>query len=266
MLFGNRRKKMGITVLLAFVSICLYIPSVVAQTVVAQNAPTNLDFESPDPSGNQIGPPWYTGLFQQSYEVSIDSNGAYHGKYWVSIRSVSTPGKNEFANLSQSFDATPYRGKFIKYRAAVRHIGNTHGDIRLWMRVDRVEKHKPFFTSKTDRPIQSTDWEEYQIIGYVAQDAINIFIGCSLLGEGTIGFDDVTIDTASIANELIHDFQIPEYITFEIAGGGTEDVKSDDIDKITATGGKAVVWLKSGRRIQATGNYDELARYFEKSK
>ena len=105
------------------------------------------------------------------------------------------------------------------------------------------------------------------MIGYVAPDAVDIFIGCSLVGVGAIGFDDVTIDTVSIASgELIHDFQMPDLLTFEISNGSTEDVKSDDIDKITATSDKAVVKLNNGRELNAVGNYEELARYYEKIK
>ncbi|MFI5264491.1 MAG: hypothetical protein ACHQM6_08255, partial [Candidatus Kapaibacterium sp.] len=231
----------------------------------AQNVPSNLDFETPDPGGSHIAPPWFKGQNQPNYEVSIESNGAYHGKYWVRIRSIHSPAEREFGNFMQSFDATPYLGKFIRYRAAARHIGSVHGEARLWMRADRAEKHMCFFSSKTDRPIKSTDWEEYKIIGYVSPDAIDIYIGCSLVGMGAIGFDDVSIDTISISSgEFIHNFQIPEYLTFEIIGGETEDVRSDEIENIKASANKAVVTLTNGKQLNALGNYEELARYFEK--
>jgi hypothetical protein len=262
MLFGNRQEKFGAIAFIACLSIFLNISSAVAQT-----KPANLDFEFPDSSGKHIGPPWFLGQVQQSYDVSLENSGAYHGKYWAHISSIGKPGDKEFANLMQTFNATPYRGKFIKYRAAAKHIGKVRGDARLWMRVDRAQKRKSFFTSKTDRPIQSTDWEEYQIIGYVPPDAVAIYIGCSLVGAGSIGFDAVTIDTVSVASgEPLHDFQMPELLTFQMGDDGTEDVKCADIDKITASPGIAVVTLTNGRQIHANGDYIELARYFDKSK
>jgi hypothetical protein len=232
----------------------------------AQEAPANLDFESPDPNG-YLGPPWFTGEFQDSYDVSLESGGAYHGNYWVRIRSITKPEAKEFANVIQTFDAKPYLGRFIRYRAATKQIGKLPGEVRMWMRVEAPEKRTRFFSSRTDRPIKSTEWEEYQIIGYVAQDAKAIYIGCSLQGEGTVGFDDVTIDTVSIGSGgNIYDFQMPEKLTFNIADGKTEEVSTYDIAKITASAGKAVVTLNNSRQIEVTGNYDELARYFEKTR
>jgi hypothetical protein len=236
-------------------------------TSFAQGAPTNLDFETPGPNSSHIAPPWFTGQNQPDYEVALDSSGAYHGNYWVRIHSKHSPAEKEFANFMQSFDATPFRGKFIKYRAAARHIGSVHGEERLWMRVDRNEKRRSFFSAKTDRPIKSTEWELYKIIGYVAPDAIDIYIGCSLVGAGDIGFDNVDIDTVSVASgEFIHDFQMPEYLTFELSNGASEDVRGEDIEKITALPTKATVKLNNGRELHATGNYEELAKYFEKSR
>jgi len=258
----NGRTRIGCSPLVFFLLYALNVPP-----AKAQNAPANLDFESPSANGSQVDPPWFLGQTQQDYEVRIDSNGAYHGKQWIRIRSTHHPTEKEFAKLEQSFDATPYLGKFIRYSAAAKHIGNIQGDARLWMRVDREEKRKCFFSSKTDRPIKATDWEEYKIIGYVAPDAIDIYIGCSLVGAGEIGFDDVKIDTISISSgEFIHNFQMPEYLTFQLVNGGTEDVRSEDIDNIKSAKGKAVVSLLNGRKINASGDYNELAQYYEKSK
>jgi len=144
--FEYRFKRIA-AIAFSFVLFLFFVDS----SALAQNTPGNLDFETLDPNGNHIGPPWFIGQNQPSYEVSVDSNRAYHGKYWAHIRSICSPSEKEFANLMQSFDATPYLGRFIKYRAAARHIGNVHGDARLWMRVDRAGKNVFFPQKPTGR-------------------------------------------------------------------------------------------------------------------
>ena len=169
--------------------------------------------------------------------------------------------------MTQTFDATPYRGRFVCYRAAVRHIDKVHGDAHLWMRVDRAEARRGFFSSKADRPIKSTEWEQYQIVGYVAPDAKNVFIGCSLQGIGEIGLDAVSFDTISKTNkEVLWQFQMPVTLAFEVIGRKTEDVTTADIVEIVPSSNEALIKLRNGKQIQAVGNYDELARYIESNK
>lgn len=92
-----------------------------------------------------------------------------------------------FGNITTYFDAAPYRGKEIKFKAAVK-IAKGKG--QLWLRVDRPEGKRGFFDNMENRPIQSTDWNHYEITGKVADDATQIVFGCLLVGAGKLWVDD----------------------------------------------------------------------------
>jgi C-terminal processing protease CtpA/Prc len=61
------------------------------------------------------------------------------------------------------------------------------------MRVDRSENRPGFFDNMQDRPIRLGQWEYYEIVGDVEEDAATVNIGMILLGEGKAWLDDVSI-------------------------------------------------------------------------
>jgi C-terminal processing protease CtpA/Prc len=91
-----------------------------------------------------------------------------------------------FGNLMRSFDAAPYRGKRIRFRAAVKveapresasEAPSGAGRAQLWLRVDRAGGTLGFFDNMDDRPISDAGWRRYEIIGKVAADAEKINLG-----------------------------------------------------------------------------------------
>lgn len=116
------------------------------------------------------------------------------GKIYRSIRInrenlISTPGYG-FGTVTQWVDATDYRGKEVKLRAFVRtNVDGTGNQGQLWLRVDRENKQRGFFDNMNDRPIKYHQWESYEIVGTVADDATKIFFGCFLNGMGQVWID-----------------------------------------------------------------------------
>ena len=109
-------------------------------------------------------------------------------------KSIRLNRKNTFANSSfsignllNSIDAAPLRGKQIKLKAAVKTSG-CQG--QMWLRVDRPGGKLGFFDNMDSRPIQSEQWNYYEISGTVDTDATNIFYGCFLKGAGHLWLDD----------------------------------------------------------------------------
>ncbi len=102
---------------------------------------------------------------------------------------VSTTGYG-FGTISQWVDATDYRGKEIKLKAFVRtNVGGTGNQGQLWLRVDRKNWQSGFFDNMHDRPIKSRQWQSYEIVGTVADDATRIVFGCFLSGIGQVWVD-----------------------------------------------------------------------------
>jgi len=60
------------------------------------------------------------------------------------------------------------------------------------MRVDRRENRTGFFDNMQDRPIRLGEWQYYEIVGDVEEDAATVNIGMILLGGGKAWLDDVS--------------------------------------------------------------------------
>jgi hypothetical protein len=106
-----------------------------------------------------------------------------------------TPGANDFGNLMQVLDATPYRGKRVRFSAQVKHTGEP-GQAQLWFRVDRPNLTQGFFDNMGDRPITSDQWKRYEIVGDVAEDAVTLNFGMILMGGGEAAIDDADLSLA----------------------------------------------------------------------
>jgi C-terminal processing protease CtpA/Prc len=151
----------------------------------AQAGPVNPDFEKGSPGSVPDG--W----FVTGYDSSWTTEGCLQGKACAQIvpkaNSGAAPG-----NLMQMFDAAPYRGKLIRYRAAVNVAKG--GRAGLWLRVDRPGGVMGFFDNMQARPIMTTGtWQYFEIDGFVQADADKIALGILIYGT-TAHFDDVTLE------------------------------------------------------------------------
>ncbi|MEW6735080.1 MAG: S41 family peptidase [Acidobacteriota bacterium] len=125
------------------------------------------------------------------YGVGLSENSIYSS---VRINNKES-NTNEFGNLMQFVDATPYRGKRLRYRAAVRaEVNGVGNQAQLWLRVDRNGNQMGFFDNMDDRPIKANEWREYEIVGEIANDAQAIYLGCFLLGKGKALIADVSLE------------------------------------------------------------------------
>jgi C-terminal processing protease CtpA/Prc len=103
---------------------------------------------------------------------------------------LNEPGSGAFGNIINWVDAVSYRGKEIKMKAAVKV---EKGIGQLWLRVDREKKQTGFLDNMDDRPIESNQWNYYEIIGTVDKDAQQVVFGCFLRGSGQLWVDDFQI-------------------------------------------------------------------------
>jgi C-terminal processing protease CtpA/Prc len=111
------------------------------------------------------------------------------------------PSTAEAAGIvQQSFDAAPYHNKVVRFRAAVRVESQYAARAQLWFRVDRPGGQKGFFDNMGNRPIVSSAWRSYDILGEVDGDATNVYVGMILTGGGAAYIGDASI-------EVIGEFQ-----------------------------------------------------------
>jgi hypothetical protein len=92
-------------------------------------------------------------------------------------------GPHERCFLYRNVDATPYRNKVLVFRAASRVTGG--GLARLVVRVHRPDNSTSFYNNLGDHPIQSAQWNAYQIVFPIDGAAEDIEFGIQLYGEAT---------------------------------------------------------------------------------
>ncbi|HEV8113137.1 MAG TPA: hypothetical protein VGR31_10205 [Planctomycetota bacterium] len=160
----------------------------------------NGDMETLDASGKLAGWVAPKTLLDAGYEIGPTEEHVFAGKRAARIdsRAVKAAG-NLFGNLVQSVDAAPWRGKRVRFRAAVAvPEGGDEGRAQMWLRVDRATvdgtPRPGFFDNMGDRPITSAEWASYEIVGDVAEDAQSIVLGVLTLGQCVVLVDDASLE------------------------------------------------------------------------
>src|SRR5690349_19594132 len=119
--------------------------------------PQNLGFSAGEVG--RVPPGWFVST--PGYSARLTEEEQSPGKRAVEISFVEQQ-QAQFGNLMQTFDATAYRGKQVRFRAAVRVAGASPTDAaQLWFRVDRKPGVMGFFDNMGNRPIRSRDWQYF---------------------------------------------------------------------------------------------------------
>ena len=129
--------------------------------------------------------------------------------------------KNSYGAIANGLNAIPLRGKIIKLKAAVK-VGKGMG--QLWLRVDRTGKKPGFFDDMDKKPIQSNQWNYYEISGPVAKDAEKVYYGCLLRETGQLWVDDFQLYIRSEEKENQN-----QWVPITIKNPGFEDDKEGSI-------------------------------------
>jgi C-terminal processing protease CtpA/Prc len=136
-------------------------------------------------------PGWIVPKAIVGYSVNLAATDCKVGKSCAEVEFSGAEKPSPFGNVMQSFDATPYRGKRIRYRAAVKVASGT---AQMWLRVDRPDRMMGLFDNMDNRPIRPGDWQYVEITGDVERDAVKMNIGMMVVGAGKASIDDVSLD------------------------------------------------------------------------
>ena len=170
-------------------------------TTLALPAPTNLDFE--DGTLGDVPVSWASPTQDAGYTVRLTDEAPKRGRRCVEIAKTGvdrSPGMS-FGNVMQMIDATPFRGKRLRFSGWARTRSTITDWLRFstsraqaWLRVDKTIGTVGFFDNMQDRPIQSRNWHHFEIVGDIASDAEHINLGLMLQGRGKAWLDDVQIE------------------------------------------------------------------------
>jgi hypothetical protein len=152
----------------------------------------NLDF-----AGGALGvmpPGWRLGPEGTTSCTAEIASGAYcpSGQQCTVVRSKGDTA-NSLSFLYQVVDATPYRGKRLTYRAAVRAEVAGTSVARLLVRIHREDGSTSFRDDMGDHPITAGPWRDYAIAAPIAADARDIEFGLQLVGQGSASISGISI-------------------------------------------------------------------------
>lgn len=172
------------------------LPLLVTACAEAQSAISDPGFEGATagrPPAGWIVVPMVTSA---GYKVEVSDQDAKEGKKCLTVALGTRQGQG-FGNIFREIDATPYRGKRIRYRGAVRYDrGSEPGQAQLWLRIDRAGGAQGVLDNMGNRPITSSAWAFYDIVATVPADAVNISVGMMLVGGGRASLDSVSFGLA----------------------------------------------------------------------
>ncbi len=128
---------------------------------------------------------WFlAGNKPASYDAGIDAPVSYdgHPSAYLKSKDVQIDG---FGTLMQQFRADRYLGKRVRFSAFVKTAA-VQAWAGLWMRIDR-QSTQVAFDNMQNRPIKgTTNWQQYDVVLDVPQDATGIFFGILLGGTGQV--------------------------------------------------------------------------------
>ena len=140
------------------------------------------------------------------YSSELRHDGC-HSTACVVLAAPASPPAGAFGNLTQTFDAAPYRGHAVRLHAWIRLEPADPSDVaptwaRMWLDVSLPAQGAGsssgvsggFSDNMGDRPISSTEWKSYEILGEVAPGAASVSVGAMLFGKGRAWVDGVTFE------------------------------------------------------------------------
>jgi hypothetical protein len=129
---------------------------------------------------------WKTGAAPNDYEFGL-AQDTFQGQPVASLRSIVQPGRS-FGAFCQTIAAEDYRGKRIRFSAALKanHVTNGWGGLLLRVDGPRLDETLAIDTME-DRPlVGTTDWQQHALVLDVAAAAATIAFGAGLSGEGEL--------------------------------------------------------------------------------
>lgn len=136
---------------------------------------------------------WFmAGSKPDEFAAGVDAEHAHegHASAFLKSRQSSVDG---FGTLMQNIRAERYQGKRVRLSGLV-YSKDVEGWAGLWMRVDQG-KDMVAFDNMQGRPIKgTTDWQRYDVVLDVPQDATGISFGILLAGTGEVWLSATKFD------------------------------------------------------------------------
>ena len=142
---------------------------------------------------------WQLGSSPASVNVAsiVSGPACFLGTRCANVQSRGSESKG-LSYLVQTIDATPYRGKRLTYRAAVRAEVTGGSAVRMQVHIHHPDGTTSIRDAMGLHPIRSTAWTYYEINAPVALDARDIMFGVQVVGEGAAWIDNISLKAEDV--------------------------------------------------------------------
>ena len=165
--------------------------------------------EKPHPETKEV--PIEQILAWQHLGVGFSGRGPLYSSVRLNRKNKSqNQNTGPFGNLITSLKPEEFKGKKIRYRFDAK-ISAGRCRLQGWWRVDRASKKRGLFENMSDRPIRSKEWNEYELVGTVDDDATALTIGVMFFGSGSALVDNVRLEQKDGDNWKAIDMPNPDF-------------------------------------------------------
>lgn len=229
-------------------------------------APVNLDFEQGQ--AGQAPPGWTVPSDSAGFSAQVSTEKPESGKAsGVLVADDTVLDVQQAGNLIQSIDATPYRGKRIRFRAASRaELMSPGGRARIWIGLDRPGSPNGGRWNYTSDTIMNPEWTRYEVLGEVPEDTRRLNLGLVLVGGGRAWIDSASIEVIGSVGEgdeparALAGRELDNLVAFTKLLGyvrffhPSDQVEAADWEKLALAG---------VQKVEKAGSPEELARTLE---
>jgi hypothetical protein len=191
---------------------------------------------------------WYvTESAPKRYEAGVDTKSTCEGTRSAYLRAL-TPDENGYGTFMQAFGAHDFRGKRLRFSAAVR-TQDVDGWAGLWMRVEGPDPKQPLaFDNMQSRALVGTKGcKRYDVVLDVPAEATTIMAGLIMSGTGQAWLDNVRFDVVD-ASVPVTDLLAAKPVVASTGPAGLDDgpapvARNDQVP----LGRVGEVWFNHGR-------------------
>lgn len=175
------------------VLLLLFIPSVLFSQSL--DIPYNLNFEEGFEGKMPVAWEMPAKMLKLGYSAKLTSVNPKSGRYSFQMHHETEFKEGQYGSVMQSVDARHYRGKKIRFRAALRaEVFGEGSHANLWVHIRRPGDEIGIIDNMEDNPVVYDNWEYYEIIMDVPMWAEKINFGMLLFGSGDAYIDDASLE------------------------------------------------------------------------
>ena len=142
---------------------------------------------------------------EKGYYAEATVTQPFKGKYcMVLMRDLDSTGtENVSGTAVQSFDASQYIGKTVRFSAHIRAEIEGVGHAGFYVSERTFQNEYPFINTNEEDPIVFNTWRQYTVEHTITANAYAINIGLFLQGSGKAWIDDINVEVIGELDDIL---------------------------------------------------------------